>query len=58
MIFTKSASKIQKIFENTITFAEKFRISRKKLGKLAKMCIITEYTLWQYCLYAVLNIHY
>ena len=58
MIFTKSAPKLQKIFENTITFAEKFRISGKKLGMLAKMCAITECTNWQYRLHPVLGIHY
>lgn len=43
MVFTKSASKIQKIFKNTITFVEKFRISWKKLGLLAK-CVLSQST--------------
>lgn len=29
MVFTKSAPKIQKIFENTITFAEKLEFHEK-----------------------------
>ncbi len=31
MIFTKSASKIQKIFENTITFVESLEFHEKNL---------------------------